>query len=327
MTDFLNSLKADLLDRRLLPILALVLAGLVAAVAYVALGGGSTAATPIPAATPAHTSTGIAVTPAPPSPAQAVAETTSGSSAQSQGRSHNPFKPLPADVKKATPATSATKTASSTGSTTTGSKSGFSKGEAKAETKPPTTPSKPSAPSKPTSVYHVSVLFGVVPPGVPASAAQLTPYESLKLLSILPSVGQPLIVFRGVIAGGKGAAFTLVGEAILHGTATCLPSPSQCQVLELKPGQSEQFEYLPVSGPIVSYELRVVSIKLVKASGATASSIAHSASKAGREVLRRAGLVAIPGLRYSSAIGVLTFASHKASAARAHVALQQRGSR
>ena len=323
MTDFLNSLKADLLDRRLLPILALVAAGLVAAVAYVALGGGSTAGTPIPAPTPIHTSTGISVTPAPANPALAVAETTSGSSAQSRGRSHNPFNLLPADVKKAAPGSSTTtKTTSTSGSTSTGSKSGSpSKGEAKAETKP-TTPSKPSTPPKPKTVYHLSALFGVVPPGVPASAAQLTPYESLKLLTALPSVGQPLIVFRGVMAGGKSALFTVVGETILHGSATCLPSPTQCQNLELKPGQTEQLEYLPVSGPSVTYELRVVSIKSSKASGATVSRIVHGESASGRELLRRAGLVGIPGLRYSSVVGVLTFARHAASVARAHVALQ-----
>jgi hypothetical protein len=196
----------------------------------------------------------------------------------------------------------------------------------KGETKP-SSPSKPSTPSKPTIVYRVSALFGVVPIPVPPTGAQLTPYESLKLLTTLPSAAQPLIVFRGVTPGGKAALFTVVGEAILHGSATCLPTATQCQVIELKPGQTEQLEYLPPSGAMITYELRVVSIKSSKASSATASSIAHSTSKAGREVLRRAGLLAIPGLRYSSPVGVLTFAPHKASAARAHVALQQRRSR
>ena len=41
MSDFLNSVKADLLDRRLLPFVALVVLALVAAVAYAVLGGGS----------------------------------------------------------------------------------------------------------------------------------------------------------------------------------------------------------------------------------------------------------------------------------------------
>jgi hypothetical protein len=327
MTDFLNSLKADLLDRRLLPIVALVAVGLVAAVAYTALGGGSTASAPTPPATIARTSTGIAVSPSPASPAQAVAETTSGSPAQAHGRAHDPFNPLPADVKPAVSSTAtATKTSSSTSSTSTSSKSGSSsKGEAKAETKP-STPSKPSAPSKSTTVYHVSVLFGVVPVPPPVTGVQLTPHDNLRLLTALPSAKQALIVFRGVTSGGKSATFTLVGEAILHGSATCLPSPSQCQEIELKAGQTEQLEFLPLSGPPVTYELRIVSIKSSKASSATVSRIVRSESKAGREVLRHAGLVAIPGLRYSSAVGVLTFAPHAVTLAHAHVALQQRRS-
>ena len=44
---------------------------------------------------------------------------------------------------------------------------------------------------------------------------------------------------------GKDAAFTLTGEAILHGSATCMPSPTQCQAIVLEPGQSETLEYLP----------------------------------------------------------------------------------
>ena len=48
MNNFLNSVKADLLDRRLLPIVALVGLGLLAALAYAILGGGSAAAPPRP---------------------------------------------------------------------------------------------------------------------------------------------------------------------------------------------------------------------------------------------------------------------------------------
>jgi hypothetical protein len=172
----------------------------------------------------------------------------------------------------------------------------------------------------------VSVLFGVVPVLVPPQGVQLAPHNNLRLLTALPSAKEPLIVFRGVTPRGKSATFTLVGEAILHGSATCLPSPSQCQEIDLKPGQTEQLEYLPLSGLPVTYELRIVSIKSSKASSATVGRIARSASKAGRELLRRAGLVAIPGLRYSSVVGVLTFAAPAATVAHAHVALQQRRS-
>jgi hypothetical protein len=168
------------------------------------------------------------------------------------------------------------------------------------------------------------VLFGVIPSGTLPQTAQLTPYESLKLLTPLPSPQQPLVVFRGVTSAGRSATFTLVGEAILQGSAACLPSASQCQAIDLKPGVSEQLEYLTPNGETVTYELRVVSIVASKASATGAKSVLRGESKPGRELLRRAGLVAVPDLRYSSQVGVLVFAAHPALAARARAAARRR---
>ena len=325
MNDFLNSLKADLLDRRLLPILALVGVGLVAAVAYAVLGGGGSTSPVTPSArgTAARVPAGIAVSEAPVKPDQAVAETTSGSSSQRRGYSHDPFNPLHSAVKAAaaSTATSTTKSSSSTttksgGSSTGGTTPGSgtsSKGEPA-----PVAPSKPSTPKKPATVYDVSVLFGVVPAGTPPQPAQLTPHQNLKLLTPLPSGEAPLIVFRGVTAGGKSASFTLVGEAILRGDATCLPSAAQCQEIDMKVGQGEQLEYLPPNGQPITYELRVSTIASRKASSAAVSRMLRGTSKVGGALLSRAGLVAMPGLRYSSVVGVLTFGNDPASAARAH---------
>ena len=84
-----------------------------------------------------------------------------------------------------------------------------------------------------------------MPAGSPSPSPTLTPYEHLKRQQPLPSSTQPLVVFRGVTAGGKSASFTLVGEAILRGSAACLPNASQCQAIDLKPGQVEELEYVP----------------------------------------------------------------------------------
>ena len=180
---------------------------------------------------------------------------------------------------------------------------------------------KPSAPAKPETVYRVAVQFGVIPAGLTAASAQLTPYENLKRQAPLPSAKRPLVVFRGVAAGGKSATFTLVGEAILRGVAKCLPSASQCQAIELKTGQSEEFEYLPPTGAAVTYELQLESITSTKATASAARRAFRGESKAGRELLRRIGLVALPGLRYSQAKGVLVLVRHRAFGARAHTAL------
>jgi hypothetical protein len=315
MTSFLNSLKADLLDRRLLPLVAVVAVGLAAAVAYTVLGGGSSAApTAALASGPATASSGIAISQT--NPEKAIAETTSGASVQRGGKAHNPFTPLPEPKAK----TATTSTASSTSSSSSSSSS--SSGGSSPTT--PATPATPAKPSKPATVYHVAVLFGELPAGATAQTAQLTPYENLKLLAPLPSVKQPLIVFRGVTAGGKTAIFTLVSEAILHGNATCRPNASQCEAIDLLPGQAEQLEYISATGQPVTYELRIVSIVSANASSAAVKNVLGDESKAGRELLRHAGLDTVPGLRYSAQQGVLVFAGHRAFGAHAHAAAHTR---
>jgi hypothetical protein len=327
MSAFLNSVKADLLDRRLFPLVALVAVGLVGAVAWVALGGGSS--TPSTAAHVASSGPsappGLAVTAT--TAEKAVAETTGGVALQHGGNSHNPFAPLASAKKASQTSTSGSSakagTSSSSGSSASNSSSSSSgSGTSKSgssgsggSTPTPTTPSKPSGPSKPqtpATVYHVAVLFGPVTPEASSQASQLTPYENLELLTPLPSSSKPLIVFRGVKSGGKSATFSLVSEAILHGNGTCVPSTSQCQAVELQTGQSEQLQYISEAGQSETYELKVVSIVAAKASSADAKGVLSSESKVGREVLDEDGLTQLPDLRYSTQAGVLVFAGHPA---------------
>ncbi|MGD1059392.1 MAG: hypothetical protein ABR992_18495 [Solirubrobacteraceae bacterium] len=323
MTDFLSSIKADLLDRRILPLVAVVVVALVAAIAYAELGGGSsTPASTASVATPAVASSGLAISQT--SPENAVAEVTSGASTQHHGTARNPFTPLPEPKAKAaaTSTTSASSTTSS--STTTAAGSGTSSSSAGSTSTTPSTPSSPATPSKPKTVYHVAVLFGQLPL---SATSQLTPYENLKLLTPLPSSNQALIVFRGVTAGGKSATFTLIGAAILHGEGACLPSATQCEAIDLRSGQAEQLEYLSSADEVVSYELKVVSISSEKASIAAFRDALHGSAKSGRELLRHDGLEAIPYLHLSATAGVLVFAGHGAFAARAHSAGHRHHSR
>jgi hypothetical protein len=344
MNEFLESVKADLLDRRLRPVLALLGLALLGALAYAALGGGSSestssASTPLPAAkTP-----GISVSEANTSAEQPVAETANGSSQQMGGRTRNPFASVPGATAKSSSSTSGTSGSASGGSASAGSGAGSSASgspagsseassgsgsQSQGESKPssPTGGSSPSGKSKseqkssPRTVYDVSALFGTAAPGTPVLNAQLTPYDGLKRQQPLPSSAQPVLVFRGVVAGGKSATFTIVGEAIPRGSGACLPSASQCQAIDLQAGETEELEFLPAEGAAINYLLQVVSIKPVKASKADAHSAFQGESKAGVELLRGFGLSAVPDLRYSRAKGVLVFAGHPAFAARAHMA-------
>jgi hypothetical protein len=153
-------------------------------------------------------------------------------------------------------------------------------------------------------------MFGLVPAGGATPGTELTPFVNIPLLTPLPSSQLPLIVFRGVTTGGKSATFTVVGEVILHGSATCLPSPEQCEAIDVAPGKTELMEFIPSSGPTQVYELRVVSIAAEKASKASLHSLMDSESKVGRELLRSSGHLSIPFLHYTSQ-GVLAFASRR----------------
>jgi hypothetical protein len=315
MTSFLNSLKADLLDRRLLPLVVLVVVALVAAIGYVVVGGGSHASTPAgPAGViPAGPPTGISVSEI--HPEKAVAETTGGGSQRhNKGVAGDPFTPLP-EAKEKTTKTVAPNAPASSSSTPTSSTGSSPSPSSPSESSPPPNP----APAKPKLVYHVAVLFGVPPtPGAPEGEQQLTPYENLKLLSPLPSASAPLIVYRGVTAKGKSATFTIVGEVILNGQAKCLPSEAQCTTIELNPGQGETFEFTTASGQPVVDELKLVSITASNGSSANVESVLRGESKAGRELLKHEGLVELPGLRYSARQGVLVLAGHAGFSGHAH---------
>ena len=280
MIEFLQSLRSDLLSRRLLPFVALAAVALIAAVAY-AVTGSSGGSAPAPVASlPSISVTGSAsalpVTVAPTNPNEAVSETPSGVRYQSGGATRDPFIPLPSPpaTKTATfPSSSSTSSSSgstgssSGGSSSSGSGGSTSKGSGGGQEAPTPAPKKTTKPKFP---YVVSVLFGPASttPGQPAT---LAPYEDIKPGDPLPSAQNPRISFERVTNNGAGAVFKLVSPPILHGTGICLPSTSECQSIDLEPGHSEELEYIEANGLLVVYELKVVSV--VKGSGASAASL------------------------------------------------------
>jgi hypothetical protein len=317
VTDLLSSLKSDLLDRRLLPVLVLLGAVFLAAVAYAVLGGKGSSSTPTPAATvapSANTGPVLPVSQAPADPHAALSETTEGGHYQHPSGSHNPFTPLPSEAKKQ-PVTAASGGSSSTPSTSQSSSS--SSGTAEGGTTPsaPTEPApEPTKPRKHHPVYIVDVLFGLAPTTA-GQLSQLTPYANLKRLEPLPSASDPRIVFAGVSATGKGAIFTLGSEAILNGEGGCLPSATQCEAIDLGVGKSEEFGYLEANGLTATYELKVVSIEKRQASAASAARL-NRRDRAGQALMRRLNPSVLHDLHFSSAKSVLVFAVHRGSRAR-----------
>jgi hypothetical protein len=320
MNELLSSLKSDLSDRRILPVLLLLGVVLAAAIAYSVLaGGGSSSPSPSSAVAPPSSSISAlpAASQAPVNANAAASETTDGARYQRQGGAHDPFVPLVAPG-------SASKTQASPGRSVAAASTGTSTSASPTATTQPSSPSTssgggttPSQPSKPTPskpkhksqpVYLVAALFGVAPT-TPGQLSQLTPYADLKRLEPLPSASEPRIIFSGVSSDGRGAIFTLAGEAILKGEGACLPSASQCEAIELAVGQTEELSYLELSGQTVAYELKVVSISKKEASAATAARL-NRRDRAGQALVRRLDPAVLGDLRFSSARGVLVFLTH-----------------
>ncbi len=94
MSDFFDSLKSDLLDRRLIPVLGLLAVVLIAAIAYAVLGGSSAAAPNVASApvTPVAKVPGIAVSEVKTADVTASAETTSGYAAADRRREPQPVR-------------------------------------------------------------------------------------------------------------------------------------------------------------------------------------------------------------------------------------------
>jgi hypothetical protein len=115
-------------------------------------------------------------------------------------------------------------------------------------------------------------------------------------------------VFLGVLEGGKRAVFLVSADAKPTGDGICKPSPTACETIELRVGDTEYFDLERESGP-VQYELDLLSIRKEEAGSASEAVAARArASKAGAEVLQDAdadALDGIDGYRFSRRTGLL----------------------
>jgi hypothetical protein len=312
MSGLLASLKTDLLGRRLLPVVILIGVALAGAVAYAVLGSTSSgSSTPtadvgpsLPSAPPSLAS------PAPTNPNVAVSETTSGTHYQQGGATRDPFTKLPEPKAKTASAPSGSGSASSSNGSK--SSSGSSSGSGGGTTPSgPTNPKKEETPKKKVEqrYFQVALLFGPAP--APGQNPQLTPYENLKRLTPLPDKDHALIVYSGVSKSGEGAIFTLLHEAIVKGGGICLPSATQCEMIDMPIGKVEELQYVGSDGQAVSYLLQVVSIvKHETVFTPRSTPRAVQVSKAGRKLLRASGLSALASLRFLPGRDVVVFTRH-----------------
>lgn len=97
--------------------------------------------------------------------------------------------------------------------------------------------------------------------------------RNVKRLTVLPSQSNPVAVFMGVAEEGKKASFLVSTDVVRsHGDGSCSPNPADCQLLTLRVGEERKFEYAPTGEPdtyvIHLKDIRVVPIDDPRRSGA-----------------------------------------------------------
>lgn len=293
----LRGIWRDLIDKRLWPYalaLLVVMSAVPVVLAKTAGGAGSAAEDTVVAGTPVA------------GPREAVISEADPEESPSTGDMRNPFYEPPAE-----------QTPAAAGSTGAGSSTGAAVASAGAATANPSESSDvtnggdagPSTPSKGTgdtggsggttrkqstgsgeSGYDVSLRFGI--------EGDMKTFKAVPRLTPLPSADTPSFVYLGVLSGGKTAVFMIAVDVTAVGDGTCRPSPTVCETLELKAGETMFLDVPGEDGQVVQYQLDVTAIKKIGKGGNTLSAEeagrpssgaqGASAVEAGRKAVRRA---------------------------------------
>lgn len=316
----MRSLRRDLLEHKLWPLVALLVVAVIAIPVFMLKGAPAANGTPTPL--PPH----IPVTT--PSAAGPVATVPVKVLVASVPR--NPFasgepklSTKPTSETKA-PASTSTPTTTTSASTTTAPAAMVSPSPAATPTTatPPATPVTSTPSTSPTTSTTPTSTTPSTPTATPAAILSWTLYSvavrfgkntsvpiktDLARLTPLPSAKQPEVMFMGVMAGGQHAVFTL-GAGITHtGPGLCRPDRTRCAAIVLQDGQTEQ---LTVPAADSAKAPRHLILRLVH----VYSSVTHSRSTALAAYQRHsdAGLcdldLANP-VSYSQTTGILSTAA------------------
>ena len=151
------------------------------------------------------------------------------------------------------------------------------------------------------ATYSVDLRFG--------QDGKLEARTDVPRLSPLPSSDDPFFVFLGVLADGKTATFLVSSDAEATGDGKCLPTPENCERIEMKAGQTEFFDVVTPEGETRQYQLDVVRVQRErKATAAVAAAARAREDRAGRQVLRAAvetEQVDVSDLAYSQDLGLV----------------------
>jgi hypothetical protein len=244
---FLKSIYADLVERRLWPLAAALLVALVAVPVVLSRPGKEDASTAGPSAQSSLLGRDAA---------SLLGETKAVVTAPGEGgfRKHvgrlarkNPFvqqarKP-PASAEGLTPTGQGGGAAPTTGQEPLGTPG----------TGAPTAPTEPGSQPLKLFQYFVEVKFGKI---------GKTSKKTVQGGDFLPSQENPVVLSVGASDDGQNALFLVSAEVTARGDGECVPSESDCQVVEMKKNDVQFFEVAESAETVTTYELEVVDIEL-----------------------------------------------------------------
>ena len=124
----------------------------------------------------------------------------------------------------------------------------------------------------------------------------------------MPSVTNPLAEYLGIAKSGRAADFVLNPGVVVTGPGVCLPSTKDCQVVELKPGQTEVLGQAGATGAAVYQGVLAVTNwgVISHSSPAAAATARRQEDKTGRQLMLAAPQPTLEKLVYSVAQGVVS---------------------
>jgi hypothetical protein len=246
----------------------------------------------------------------------AISVQTSPGNSNLTGKGRNPFTPqhvaTTATVTVTTPTTTTPTTG--TGTTSVGGGTGGSSGSGGSGTAvtstptvspTPTTPAHTTAP-KPaptgltaTEAYQVSL-------AITTSGGGVNTIDPLERLSIVPGKQQPMLIDLGVLQGGHSVMFVVEPGTVVSGAGSCTPGPIDCEILTLKPGQTEGISKQTSTGstPVALFAVNSISAAQYP-SAAAANKARTTASGVGRDLLNHSPLSAISLFQYDPSVGAV----------------------
>lgn len=317
---FLRFLAADLGDKRLWPVVAVLAVCALAIPVGVSLTTGSP--TPKPAPAPAPLPSQPVGTPAPGQALQVVAGPGTPKGVHYRSPERDPFRVAAA-------ASTGTISAASGGAVGTATRVAPTVVPTPPKVSVPTTKTTKPATKPATPKPQVVAPIPVSVPGLPKltkldsyavtvavkDASGSRTYPNVERLSLLPSPGLPELIYLGVLKGGRGVAFLHTARAAFAGPGICVPSNANCQVLVVRPGVAVRVT-LPDSGfgsTTFSFAVTGVSVERHR-SAARARKARRQEYGAGRQLMQLLGIPALSGFVYTIKDGAITQLAAKAAA-------------